>query len=168
MEKVLHWSGSMSFRPGAAGAATLLAAACWLPAVAAAQGSKDISGEVLIVLAKEDAGEVDGALATMPALRRPPFNAFLSMKVLSRPKVRLRAGRSSAEVALPNGYRLQLQIEKVTPDGKFQVKAALRKAGENRDSLLLTVLASPGDPFFVAGQHYQDGTLIVGVILGAS
>jgi hypothetical protein len=30
----------------------------------------------------------------------------------------------------------------------------------------MTVVASPGDPFFVAGQSYKGGTLAIGVRIG--
>lgn len=140
-------------------------ALCGLAVLPVRAESKEFGGQVMIILAKEQPGEMDASLAGMAALRRPPFNAFTSMQVLSRPRVRLRLGKAPTEVTLPNGYRLQLVAEKVLPDGKVQVKATLRKPSENRDSLLLTVLATPGDPFFVAGQRHQGGTLIVGVIL---
>jgi len=100
----------------------------------------------------------------MTALRRPPFNSFRSMKILSRPKLKLTPGKD-ALVSLPNGRRMKLTLLRVMPDGRYKVKAAINRPDKSDYLPLLQVVASPGDPFFVAGQTYQGGTLVVGVIV---
>jgi hypothetical protein len=145
------------------------------PSVASAQSSSlsrsdrastvsNVPAEVLVVLAKEEPGEVDPQLAKMTALRRPPFNSFRSMKILSRPKLKLTPGKD-ALVSLPNGRRMKLTLLRVMPDGRYKVKAAINRPNKSDYLPLLQVVASPGDPFFVAGQTYQGGTLVVGVIV---
>ncbi len=136
-----------------------------VPVVARAQAP--VNGEVLVVLAKEQAGQIDPALAHVAALRQPPFNAFRSMQVLSRPHVRLTMGHPQ-EVSLPNGRKLRLELEQVMPDGRFRVKVSINRPNQHDYLPLLQVVASPGDPFFVAGQGYQGGTLVVGIRLGAA
>ena len=142
---------------------------------AAAQGSSlarsdrastisNVPAEVLVILAKEEAGQLDPKLAKMTALRRPPFNSFRSMKILSRPKLKLTPGKD-ALVSLPNGRRMKLTLLRVMPDGRYKVKAAINRPDKSDYLPLLQVVASPGDPFFVAGQTYQGGTLVVGVIV---
>ena len=142
---------------------------------AAAQGSSlarsdrastisNVPAEVLVILAKEEAGQIDPQLAKMTALRRPPFNSFRSMKILSRPKLKLTPGKD-ALVSLPNGRRMKLTLLRVRPDGRYKVKAAINRPDKSDYLPLLQVVASPGDPFFVAGQTYQGGTLVVGVIV---
>jgi hypothetical protein len=64
-----------------------------------------VPAEVLVILAKEEAGEIDPELKKLTALRRPPFNAFRSMKILSRPKLTLTLGKDEL-VSLPNGRRM--------------------------------------------------------------
>lgn len=130
-----------------------------------AQGAQAVQGEVLVVLAKEAQGAVDPALANVPALRRPPFNAFRSMQILSRPSVRLAPGQP-VEVNLPNGRKLRLQLEQIMPDGRFRVRVSINRPNQQDYLPLLQVVASPGDPFFVAGQSHQGGTLVIGVVLG--
>jgi len=127
--------------------------------------AQQLSGEVLVVLAKEEAGTIDTALANVPALRRPPFNSFRSMRVLSRPSVAIRVGRPST-VNLPNGRRLQLVVQQVLPDGRYRVRVSINRPNQNDYLPLLQVVASPGDPFFVAGQSHQGGTLVIGVRVG--
>jgi hypothetical protein len=123
-----------------------------------------VPAEVLVVLAKEEAGEVDPQLQRLTALRRPPFNSFRSMKILSRPRLTLVPGRD-ALVSLPNGRRVKLTLLRVMPDGRYKVRAAINRPDKADYLPLLQVVASAGDPFFVAGQSYQGGTLVVGVIV---
>jgi len=122
----------------------------------------NVPAEVLVVLAKEDEGKIDPALKNLTALRRPPFNSFRSMQILSRPKLTLTPGKD-AYVSLPNGRRLKLTLLRVMPDGRYKVRAAINRPNKSDYLPLLQVVASAGDPFFVAGQSYQGGTLVVGV-----
>ena len=140
--------------------------------VASAQGSSfvrsdrvvrgGVPAEVLVVLAKEQAGKVDPELKKLTALRRPPFNSFRSMQVLSKPKVKLIPGRD-AVVSLPNGRRVKLALLQVMPDGRYKMKVSINRPEKSDYLPLLQVVASAGDPFFVAGQTYKGGTLVVGV-----
>jgi hypothetical protein len=86
------------------------------------------------------------------------------MKILSRPKLTLIPGRD-ALVPLPNGRRVKLTLLRVMPDGRYKVRAAINRPDKSDYLPLLQVVASAGDPFFVAGQSYQGGTLVVGVIV---
>lgn len=149
-----------------------LVVALLTPITASAQGSNlvqsnrapsgGVPAEVLVVLAKEESGTIDPELKKLTALRRPPFNSFRSMQVLSKPKVKLIPGRD-AVVSLPNGRRLKLALLQIMPDGRFKMKVSINRP-EKADYLpLLQVVASSGDPFFVAGQTYKGGTLVVGV-----
>ncbi len=131
----------------------------------AAQAQSSVTSEVLVVLAREEVGEVDRALTGLPALRRPPFNAFRSMKLLERKALKLSKGKP-VQVRLPNGRALRIALLGRLPDGRYRVKVSINRP-KRRDYLpLLTVVAAPGDPFFVAGQRYQGGTLVVGVRVG--
>ena len=122
----------------------------------------NVPAEVLVVLAKEEEGKIDPQLKNLTALRRPPFNSFRSMTILSRPKLTLTPGKD-AFVSLPNGRRLKLTLLRVMPDGRYKVRAAINRPNKSDYLPLLQVVASAGDPFFVAGQSYQGGTLVVGV-----
>ncbi|MFO0695823.1 MAG: hypothetical protein U0230_19835 [Polyangiales bacterium] len=128
---------------------------------AEAQGRR-ATAEVFIVLAKEQPGQVDPELADMPALRRPPFNSFRSLQVLSKPRLSLTEGQDS-DLELPNGRRLRIRLMQVTEDGRFHLKVSINRPDQADYLPLLQVVASPGDPFFVGGQVYQDGTLILGI-----
>jgi len=133
----------------------------------AAEAQRAVTGEVLVILAKEEDGTIDPALSSITALRRPPFDAFSSMTVLSRPTVSLRVNQATT-VELPNGRRLQLVLQQVMPDGRYRVRVSINRPEQNDYLRLLQVVASPGDPFFVAGQRYQGGTLVIGVRVGTT
>ncbi|MFW6087412.1 MAG: hypothetical protein ACODAG_09415 [Myxococcota bacterium] len=124
-----------------------------------------LPAQVLVVLAKEEAGSIDATLKDEPALRRPPFNSFRSMKVLSKPEVSLRV-KKPEEVTLPNGRKLRLSVERVLPDDRYRVKVSINRPDQNDYLPLLQVVASRGDPFFVAGQSHKGGTLVIGVRIG--
>lgn len=124
--------------------------------------SGGVPAEVLVVLAKEEAGSIDPELKKLTALRRPPFNSFRSMQILSKPKVKLTPGKD-AVVSLPNGRRLKLALLQIMPDGRYKMKVSINRPDKSDYLPLLQVVASAGDPFFVAGQTYKGGTLVVGV-----
>ena len=158
----------LSSRHGAGLIALLLAVAA--PSIGAAQGAQisapAIRGEVLVVLAKEAPGTIDPELAQLSALRRPPFNGFRTMEILERPTLELRP-HVDAEVDLPNGRSLRITLLRVTRDGRYQVRVSINRPREHDYLPLLTVVTSPGDPFFVAGQGHDGGTLIIGIRLGS-
>ena len=134
------------------------------PAAASAQ-TPAVHADVVVILAKEEPGTVDASLAELSALQRPPFNTFRSMQVLSRPRVALRADQD-ADIALPNGRRLRIRVQQVMPDGRLRVRVSINRPNQSDYLPLLQVLASPGDPFFVAGQAHDGGTLVIGITLG--
>ncbi|MCA9614750.1 MAG: hypothetical protein H6721_22395 [Sandaracinus sp.] len=136
-----------------------------LVAARSAEAQRPTPGEVVVVLAKEAPGTIAPELAELTALRRPPFDSFRSMEVLERRGLSLRVG-TPAEVVLPNGRKLRIELQRIGPDGRFRVKVSIQREGEQDYLPLLQVVASPGDPFFVAGQSHQGGTLVIGIRLG--
>jgi hypothetical protein len=135
------------------------------PALVAAQ-TPAVQANVVVILAKEEPGTIDPSLAGVGALQRPPFNTFRTMQVLSRPRVTLQADQD-ADIALPNGRRLRIRVQQVMPDGRIRVRVSINRPNQSDYLPLLQVLASPGDPFFVAGQAHDGGTLVIGITLGS-
>ena len=143
--------------------ALCVGAALWVPAGSAqAQG---VGGEVLIIHALEAEGVIDPALASIAVLRRPPFNSYRSMRVLSRPPLQLTLGQA-AEIPLPNGRRLRVTLQAISDDGRFQVSVSINRPNQSDYLREARIIASPGDPFFVAGQTHEGGILLIGIRLG--
>jgi len=127
--------------------------------------ARTASGQILIVLASRQAGPVDPRLANVPALRRSPFDVFQSMELLESPRVSLEVGDEQI-VELPNGRRLRLVLRQITDEGRFRMQLSINRPGQRDYLPELDVVASPGDPVFIAGQSYRNGTLVIGIRLG--
>lgn len=136
-------------------------------AQASAQPSRGpVPAEVLIVLATaEGPRAVDPRLANVPALRQPPFDTYRSLTLLSSPQIELRIGRPT-EVPLPNGRRVRIVLREIASDGRYRFQVSINRPGQQDYLPELSVVAAPGDPFFVAGQSYREGTLVIGFRLG--
>lgn len=133
---------------------------------AASSAQAPVDGEVLIVLAKEAKGEIDKELKNISALTKAPFNAFQTMKLLEKPHVKLKVGKST-DVKLPNGRTLRLTINRALPNGRYQVQVSINRPKKSDYLPLLKVVTTAGDPFFVAGQSHKGGTLVIGVRIGS-
>ncbi len=160
----LHPQPHARRRVHAVGLAVALALAAMLTGRATAR-AQDQLGEVLVVLASEQGGVIDANLAQEPALRQPPFNAYRSMRLLDRRPVTLGVGRPAA-VELPNGRRVQITFMQRLPNGRLQVRVSINRPDQNDYLQGVTVETSPGVPFFIAGQAFQGGTLVIGVRVG--
>ncbi|NLE46919.1 MAG: hypothetical protein GX614_00810 [Sandaracinaceae bacterium] len=145
--------------------AVTLCALLAIHAPALAEGSYEAN--VLIVLAKEESGAIDPALRNLSALSRPPFNAFKTMELLDRPKLALEPGGQS-ELVLPNKRKLRIELVQVLPNGRLRVKVSIHRPDQGDYLPLLHVVASENDPFFIVGQAYRDGTLVIGVRISSA
>jgi hypothetical protein len=134
----------------------------WAPRAAQAQDIVQVDAQVTVILAREVAGVIDPRLEHLAALRQPPFNSFHSMDVYSVHDVTLAVGVPST-IDLPNGRVLQLVLEEITPDGRSHLRVSINRRSQSDYLPVLEVAAPPGDPFFVAGQNFQGGTLVIGV-----
>jgi hypothetical protein len=145
----------------------LLALAGSFALVSAARADGEaIPAEVLVVLGHAEGTGIDPALDKLEALRKPPFDSFPRKTLLKRIQVQLGLG-SEAEVELPNGRKLRLGWLERLQDGRLRLRLSINRSGQRDYLPLMTVAAAPGDPFFIAGQKYEGGTLIIGVRAGA-
>ncbi len=126
-----------------------------------------VASEVVVILAKEEAGSIDPSLSDIAALSRAPFNAFRTMRVLERSREQLRVA-VDRDIELPNGRTLRIRLQRVMPDGRYRVRVSINRPDADAYLPLLQVVASPGDPFFVAGQSHDGGTLVIGIRLGTA
>jgi hypothetical protein len=124
-----------------------------------------LTGEVLVLLASQAEGTIDPSLSHLRALKHPPFNSFKSMKILSRSSVALMTDEPVA-IELPKHRWLVLTLVSKLPDGRAKVQLSINKANQKDYLPFLNVIISAGEPFFVAGQKFEGGTLVVGVRVG--
>ena len=156
MKKTIHRIGKMLFT------GFLLSAMLF---VQEAHATDSVIAEVFVVLASEKKGEIAPALAKIKALRQPPFSSFRTMEVLQKSEVAIKKGEP-VTVTLPNGRRLMLKLQQQMPDGRSKVQLSINRPNKKDYLPLLEVIAKQGEPFFVAGQKHQGGTLVIGVRIG--
>jgi hypothetical protein len=139
-----------------------VAATLWVSAVGAQETAQC---EVLVVLGSSEGSGSDPQLDKLEALKKPPFDSFPKKTLLKRVELAL-ALAGESEIELPNGRKLRLSWVERTKEGRLRLKLSINKPGQRDYLPLMTVVAAPGDPFFVAGQKYEGGTLIIGVRAG--
>jgi hypothetical protein len=128
-------------------------------------GTTSVTAQVVVILAREVDGAMDPRLEGLSALREAPFSAFHSMDIWSEHSLTLTQG-VPVTVDLPNGRVIQLVLEEVTADGRNHVRVSINRREQSDYLPVLEVAAPPGDPFFVAGQNFMGGMLVIGVSLG--
>jgi hypothetical protein len=124
-----------------------------------------VPATVMVVLGSTQGTGSDQALAKLEALRKPPFDTFSKKTLLKRVDLALTLGKE-VEVELPNGRKLRLSLLERAGDGRYRVSVSINRPGKQDYLPVMTVAAAPGDPFFVAGQKHEGGTLIIGVSVG--
>jgi hypothetical protein len=128
-------------------------------------GVAAIPATVMIVLGSSQGNGSDPQLAKLEALRKPPFDGFSKKTLLKRVDLTLTPGKE-VEVELPNGRKLRILLLERAGDGRYRVSVSINRPGKQDYLPVMTVAAAAGDPFFVAGQKHEGGTLIIGVSVG--
>lgn len=127
-----------------------------------------MSAEVVILHATNDGSGIDPKIGKMPALGKPPFSSYNSYKLLDRVTLPLSALKPST-TKLPTGRDLMVSLKEVIEPKKkdeprrFVVTASIQKPDGKSFLPLLEVSAKAGEPFFVAGQNYKGGSLVIGI-----
>ena len=129
---------------------------------AAGQATIDIL--VLHATNQPGPGSIAPSIANMPQLKRPPFSAYNTYTQLARQSMTLVKG-TPASYTLINGRILQITLTNVLPGPRYEISAAINQPGGGPYINLLRVTSPPNDTFFVAGQQYQGGVLVIGFTL---
>ncbi len=158
----------------AAGFASMTGTAAVAGADSAGAASKSApTVEISVIYAgRSDAGgSIDPSLRDLPQLTRDqPFVRYNVYKLLERREHPFEVGKPAA-YPLANGRALQLTLVdmETTPlphaERRYHVRAAIGEPGKQAFLKLLEVTASEGEPFFVGGQSYQGGTLLLELVV---
>ena len=133
-----------------------------------AQTQGPVSAELVILHATNDGTGIDPKLGKMPELGKPPFSSYNSYKLVERVTLPLEKGKQ-ATTKLPNDRVMAvvlkdiLQGSKKGDPPKFVVSASIQKPEGTAFLPLLEVNAKAGETFFVAGQTYKGGILVLGL-----
>jgi len=126
--------------------------------------STAMSGEVWVVHATTaDEDDIDPGLNGLRALKQPPFNAYRAMKILSRQTLDLPLDQP-VEIEITRQRRLVLRLVARLPDGRAKLELSFkRRTRTEAQPPIMHVISSAKEPFFVAGQKFRHGTLVIGV-----
>ena len=115
--------------------------------------------DVLVIhAANVPGGTIDPQLANLRQLKNVPFNSYNSFKLLDTKSLPL--VKSGPSIALKNGYNFSLSLTSIEGKQLHIVPSLSKTATPNP---LPEVSAKAGEPFFVAGQSYEGGILIIAV-----
>lgn len=133
---------------------------------AAASASQQVEAEIVVLLATnvDGGGGIDPRIGPTLPLHEPPFSSYNTYKLLGRSSVSLKRG-AAAKSLLPNGRSLELTLKDVTEGPRYRVATRISDGNGGAFLPLFEVTAGLGEPFFVAGQVYEQGVLFVGMTL---
>ena len=122
--------------------------------------------EILVIHAtKEDAAAfLDPRIGKLPHLGKKPFSDYTSFKLVDKKVLSLEKGRPES-YAMVTGRTLRVTLTNITADKRFAVDAAIDQPGKPEYLKMLEVTAAPNEPFFVGGQSYKGGTLILAITM---
>jgi len=105
---------------------------------------------------------IGNKIGKIDQLKEPPFSSYNSYKLVDDQRLSLDANGSWAVAELPNSGKLQLRlIEKQAQ--RFLVEASVSKPSGKKFLPSLQIKAPKGKVFFIAGQKYNKGILVLGV-----
>lgn len=149
---------SLRRRAFLAGATLSLCAVFFTHDAARAQAGAPKADVLVIHAANVPGGTIDPQLASLRQLKNVPFNSYNSFKLLDTKSLPL--VKSGPSIALKNGYNFSLSLSSV--EGK-QLRIVPSLSKTSTPSALPEVSAKINEPFFVAGQSYEGGILIIAV-----
>jgi hypothetical protein len=122
--------------------------------------------EVMVLHATQNpnGGSIGPGIGNMPQLQQPPFSAFNTYRLLAKQSINLQRNVPMT-YTLPNGRVLQVTLVNLLPGPRFEIAAAINQPGSNSYLNLLRVTTPPNQAFFVAGQQFQGGVIIIGFTL---
>jgi hypothetical protein len=144
------------------------AAADTRPTPAQAPVPASVNMEVIVLHGTNDGTGIDSKIGKIPELAKPPFSSYNSYKLLDRPKVAVQKGKQT-KIKLPNEREMAIELKDIIAPKKkdevtrYVVSTSIQKPGGNTFLPLLEVNAKAGEWFFVAGQTYKGGILVIGV-----
>ncbi len=124
------------------------------------------NAEIVVIHATKEAGKgsIDERVGKLPHLGKKPFSDYNTFKLVDRKVLLLEKGKPASH-ALVTGRTLRVTLRDVTADKRFSVDAAIDQPGKVEYLKLLEVVAAPNEPFFVGGQSYRGGTLILAITM---
>jgi hypothetical protein len=138
------------------------------PTQPAAAAPASVSGEIILLYGTNDGSGIDPKIGSLPALKQPPLSAYNSYKLVDHMNLTLQKGKASS-TKLPTTRDLGVTYTDVatsTAKGdpkRYLVTTTILNADGSTFLPSLSVTTKSGDYYFVGGQNYKAGGLIVGI-----
>lgn len=135
-------------------------------ASASASAPSALNADVLVMHATNGGGGIDPKVKHLSEqLTKPPFSAYNTYKLLVDKRLPTPLG-GGGELALPDGRTLRVTFKGLAEsrgEPRYKVVATISDP-KGKDFLpLLEVAAKLGEPFFVAGQSFDKGILVLAI-----
>ena len=137
---------------------------------APAPAPQAINAQVMIIHATNKGTGISPKLGDLAQLKSPPFStSFNSFDLLSDTKLALKVGTPSTTAMPTRGENLVVTFTGMAPPSprdptpKYVISTSVQQAGGKDPLPLLTVNAQSGKWFFITGQSYNAGTLIIAI-----
>ena len=126
-----------------------------------------LQADVIILHGTNDGTGIDPKIGRMPELGEPPFSSYNSYKLLDRTRTAALSSKCTS-YKLPTGRELCITLKDIVQPKKeesrrFVISTSITKPDGNTFLPLLEVNAKAGEWFFVAGQTYKSGLLVIGI-----
>ncbi len=148
------------------GAREPLAGSASASASAAAPAPTSLNADVLVLHATNGGGGIDPRVKHLSAqLTKPPFSAYDTYKLLIDKRLPTPLG-GGGELALPDGRTLRVTYKGLAEsraEPRYKVAATISDPKGKAFLPLLEVAAKLDEPFFVAGQSYDKGILVLAI-----
>ena len=116
--------------------------------------------DLMVLHATNSGGGIDARVGDMPQLRKPPFSAYDTYRLLAKKSLPL-AKNAPQTYRLPNGRVLKTELKEQPEAEAFKIIASINQPGGKAFLPLLQVRANLGQSFIVAGQTYKNGILVL-------
>jgi hypothetical protein len=121
------------------------------------------SCEVLMIHGLREPGGIDQTLSQLRQLREPPFNTYTTFRLLRRARVPL-AGTTPQSLDLPTGRKLRLSFLGRSGESRLRFQVSITRPGRSDYLPAVQYVTQRGEPFFQAGQTYQQGVLVLAFV----
>lgn len=116
--------------------------------------------EVLVLHATNAGQGIDKRVGDMPELKKPPFSSYDTYELLAKKRLPLVKGEAQT-YRLPNDRMLKTDLKEDPKAETFKISASINHPKGKAFLPLLEVKAGLGQLFFVAGQTYKAGILVL-------
>jgi hypothetical protein len=141
-----------------------IAAAGPSPAASPNTTPSTVTAEVMVLHATNAGAGIDGRVGNLAQLKKPPFSAYDTYKLLTQARTPLVQG-AEAPAVLPDGGQVRLTLKQAVSQGRRKMAVSIQKSDGSVFLPLAEVTTGADEPFFVAGYRHKSGILVIGIKL---